>query len=88
MIAWQTSVLGWPESVGIVAASDRREARIQTHRSARDAGYDVSYIDVTARRAPQFDDWAEVQKKPRCLTVEAAQQELDAITREKEATTP
>jgi len=53
LVAWRVLVQGF--EVSIVRAVSRGQARHAAVSSARDAGYQVGYGDVTVRRAPSFD---------------------------------
>lgn len=55
--AWRTS---WNGIDCIVAADSRAKAVASTWRSAFDAHYEVEWKDIRARRAPEYDQWAEV----------------------------
>jgi len=50
--AFKTKAIG---TTSIVFAESAGKARTATVRSANDAGYKISYPDVTVHRSPEFD---------------------------------
>lgn len=54
--AWLTEWKGLP---CVVAAETRGKAVARTIRQAQEASWYPRFVDVTARRAPQWDRWAE-----------------------------
>lgn len=56
-LAFRTTLSG---VVSVVAADSPAQAKYRTLRSARDAGYRVEFTDLRCRRAPEFDEWAEL----------------------------
>lgn len=56
MKAYRVRIAGFPES--LVAARSASKARYATFKSATGAGYRVRFLDVTALRVPQLDEWA------------------------------
>lgn len=61
--AWRTTACGIES---IVAAETRNQARSRTARSAFDANFQVKFTEVTARRAPEHDAWAEIDASNAC----------------------
>lgn len=56
MKAYELHIKGFGEMRCILAAKNRNHARIWHFHDAKDAGYDeIRYIDVSAKRAPDFD---------------------------------
>ncbi len=49
----------WRGIAGIVAATSPGQARAKMVRQGQDAGYKPKFPDVTAKRVPQYDEWAE-----------------------------
>jgi hypothetical protein len=62
-LAWRTTACGIES---IVAAETRNQARSRTARSAFDANFQVKFTEVTARRAPEYDGWAEMDASNAC----------------------
>lgn len=64
MKAYRTTLIGL---VSIVAARTPAQAKHRTLRSAHEAGYySCRYTDVRCVRAPEFDQWAELDGSGAC----------------------
>lgn len=57
--AWLIQIKGWEEFKMIFSATSRNKARWETYQAAREAGYQVRYIEVCATRVKQFDEQAK-----------------------------
>lgn len=55
MKAYEITIAGFRGMREIVAARTRNHAKVEQYRSALDAGYEIAYIEVSAKRAPQYD---------------------------------
>jgi len=73
MKAWKTELIG---ITCIVAASSRAKAKYITYRSADEADYKVRLLDVTAKRATEFDPWASETHEGDITTPEMASKEM------------
>ncbi len=58
MKAYELRIKGFDGMRCILAAKNRNHARIWHFHDAKDAGYEILYIDVSAKRAPQYDSAA------------------------------
>jgi len=55
MKAYAVFISGFSGMRQIVAARSRNSAKVGQYRSALDAGYEIAYLDMSAKRAPQYD---------------------------------
>ena len=78
--AWRTEAIG---IVSIVSARSRSKAKYRTYRSARNADWDVSITEVVAKRAPEYDLWAQ-QAEERVVTREHAGRRVRELTEERD----
>jgi hypothetical protein len=68
--AWQTSIKGWTDGDCVVAAYTRGGAIAGCFKAANSAGYDVAFGRFRCRRAPECDEWALKQGKPKIVSAE------------------
>lgn len=84
-VAWSTRACGL---TSVVFAPSAAVARQATFRSAREAGFDVRYIDVRAKRAPELDEAAsDWPGKPRPIVPTLVCELLDT-RRRRDTETP
>jgi hypothetical protein len=60
LVAWRVTARGHPDA-GIYGAATAARALVLALMAAFDAGYMVAWMDMTARRAPEFDGWVARQ---------------------------
>lgn len=58
-VAYRVSIASFPDFDIIVGAPTRGQAKNHVYLSVTEAGYKLSYLDINARRAPEFDDLAK-----------------------------
>jgi hypothetical protein len=56
LVAWRVITRGFPSAV-IYAAADGDRAKVLTRAAIREFGYKIAWVDLIARRAPEFDAW-------------------------------
>lgn len=62
--AWEVKDRKWDGLRCIVAARSRNDARVHIYQSEDNAGYPVAYIDIYAKRSPDYDKCVEHNKYP------------------------
>jgi hypothetical protein len=63
----------------IASAETRNKAHSDTLKSLRDSGWAAEWLDITVRRAPEFDSWAAASPG-RCIGEEYALMEIRSAT--------
>jgi hypothetical protein len=76
IVAWRVTARGYLDA-GIYGAATRTRAKILALAAYLDAGYMVAWVDLTARRAPEFDAWVARQGLERGWDEAYAQRCLD-----------
>jgi hypothetical protein len=71
--AYLVKVEGWDGSEGVAAAESHAQAKYIGFKSARDVDFNIPYLRFRARRAPDFDAWAEVDTARVVMTREAVE---------------
>lgn len=76
LVAWRVTTQGYLDA-GIYGAATRTRAKILALAAYLDAGYMVAWVDLIARRAPEFDAWVARQGRERGWDEEYARRCLD-----------
>src|SRR5690242_18719033 len=64
MKAWRIICLGFPGAAIYIAAS-RAAAKAKCQRHAIEVGWKIRWTEITAVRAPEYDEWASRQSERR-----------------------
>jgi hypothetical protein len=77
LVAWRVVTRGTFPDAGIYAAATAARAKTLNLAAARDAGFTLAWVDLIARRAPEFDGWVARQDLERGWNEEYARRCLD-----------
>ena len=77
-VAWRVTTRGFKEA-GIYAAATRSKAVASSYNACRDVGYSVTWTDIKAKRAPEYDAWAKATKARHGMIEECVKAELEGV---------